>query len=164
MAFAAPWREELARGDEELVRGLCLAAGNFSAEEVLVAVELVQERRAKGLASGYHFVFAAENDQCPGYACFGPIACTDACWDLYWIVVDPARQGRGLGRALMAQVERRVAELGGRRVYVETSSRQPYAATRRFYAGLGYRLAARMDDFYAPGDAKMVYCRDIARA
>lgn len=153
------WRDQLADGDEELVRRLCQAAGNFWPEEVLVAVELVQERRAKGLDSGYHFIFS--QPQGHGYSCFGPIACTDACWDLYWIVVDPTHQGQGLGAAILAETQRRASLLGGRRLYVETSSREQYRATRAFYQNRGYRQEAVLTDFYAPGDHKVIFSHDL---
>ncbi len=62
----------------------------FSLEaEVEVAVELVQERLAKGLTSEYFFVFAEQDGKRRGLYLFGPIACTLASYDLYWIVVHP---------------------------------------------------------------------------
>jgi hypothetical protein len=39
---------------------------------------------------------------------------------------------------------------------VETSSRDDYAPTRRFYNKRGYEEAARLRDFYAPGDDRVV--------
>ena len=33
-----------------------------------------------------------------GYACYGPIACTVASYDLYWIAVDPQFQRHGIGQ------------------------------------------------------------------
>jgi hypothetical protein len=67
------WREEVSPGDRESVRRICEISGFFSAEEVDMAVELVEEHLAKGVASGYHFLFAQHGDTVLGFACYGPI-------------------------------------------------------------------------------------------
>ncbi len=127
-----------------------------------IAVELFDERLARGDASGYRFVIADDRDgRMIGWANFGPISCTLGSFDLYWIVVDPAHQGRGLGRALVREVERRAASDGGRRIYIETSSLPKYDPTRRFYLSCGYTLEATLAEFYAPGDAKQVYAKAL---
>lgn len=156
------WRSEPRSGDVELVSGLCRDSGMFSPAEVEVAAELVQARRLTGEASGYHFLFAEWEGLVLGYACYGPIACTMASWDLYWIVVSPGLQGRGLGRRLLERVEQNILAAGGRRLYVETSSRGKYHPTRGFYQARGYQLAARLDDYYATGDGMVIYLKVLA--
>ena len=96
-----------------------------------------------------------------GYAAWGRDPLTQRSFDLYWIVVAPAAQGQGLGRALLALVERAVAGSGGGNLYIETSSRMAYARSRRFYRSAGYRRVARLRDFYAPGDHKLMFCKVI---
>lgn len=150
-----------ADGDPRRVGSLTAATGFFRPEEVAIAVELVEERLAKGAASGYDFVFAEDGEELVGYACSGPIPLTRASHDLYWIAVRPGRQGRGIGRLLLAEVEARVRSAGGRRIYVDTSTRPQYAPTRAFYLGCGYRLAAELPDFYAPGDGKAIFCKEL---
>jgi ribosomal protein S18 acetylase RimI-like enzyme len=153
------FRYDVEERDCQEVRRLVDATGYFSAAEADVAVELVQERLAKGDASGYHFVFVEEGRAPAGYGCYGPIPGTESSFDLYWIVVDPSRRGKGLGRALMTNMERLVQERGGRRIYVDTSSRPQYASTRAFYEHNGYVQAALLEDFYAPGDGKAIYLK-----
>jgi GNAT superfamily N-acetyltransferase len=150
-------------GDIEAVRALARATGFFRSDEIEVAAELPAARIAEGSASGYHFRFAdADADGALlGYACFGPVPCTVTSFDLYWIVVDPEHQGKGLGRALMAAAEDGARALGGRRMYVETSTTARYAPTRRFYATCGYRLAATLEHFYDEGDGKAIYEKDL---
>lgn len=153
-------RRGLGPGDPARVGELVRATGFFYPDEELVAVELVEEALAKGpSASGYHFLLAERDGRLLGYSCFGPIPCTRASFDLYWIAVHPAAQGLGLGRRLIAESERRVLELGGARAYVETSGRPQYDPTRAFYRALGYAPAAELPDFYAPGDAKVIYVK-----
>jgi D-alanine-D-alanine ligase len=161
-AAAVAYRHEPRPGDPERVRELVAGTGFFSAEETAVAGELVADRLARDDASDYHFLFAEDAEgRVVAYACFGPIALTQSSWDLYWIAVDAAVQGRGLGRAVLAGSERRIAALGGRRVYVETSSRPQYLPTRSFYERCGYRVGATFDDFYAPGDGKVVFVKAL---
>ena len=106
---------------------------------------------------------AEEEGRLSGYVCYGPIACTVSSFDLYWIAVDPGLQGRGLGKALLSEAERCIQEMGGNRVYVETSSRDQYKDTRVFYERCGYKKASILEDFYAPGDSKVTYMKVLHR-
>jgi ribosomal protein S18 acetylase RimI-like enzyme len=98
-------------------------------------------------------------DELVGYACYGPTPSTDRTWDLYWIAVDPAVQGTGSGTLLLNEVERRLEAENARMLVVETSSRSDYAATRRFYEKRGYDEAARLNNFYAPADDRIIYTK-----
>ncbi|HEV7281081.1 MAG TPA: GNAT family N-acetyltransferase [Pirellulaceae bacterium] len=153
-------RYEPTSADVEAVRALVARTAYFNAEEVGIAAELVEERLAKGEDSGYEFVLAHDEvGKLLGYACFGKIPCTTNRYDLYWIAVDPERQGRGLGRELLRASEDRIVALGGARVYVDTSTRPQYASTRAFYERCGYELDAALECFYGPGDGKAIYRR-----
>jgi D-alanine-D-alanine ligase len=147
--------------DPAAVRRLVEATGYFSAEEAAVAEELVTERLAKGPPSGYHFVFAELGGQLAGYACYGPVPLTASSYDLYWIVVSPNDQGQGLGRTLLEETERLVCLAGGTRLYADTSGRPQYESTRAFYERMGFRMACVLEDFYAPGDAKVIYSKSF---
>jgi len=160
-------RHELRAGDEEVVRSIVASTGFFSPAEIDIAVELVQERRSKGDASGYHFVFldaVGEHGAVTlGYSCYGKIDGTASSYDLYWIAVAQAQRNRGLGKVLLQETEARIAAAGaGARIYVDTSSRASYAPTRAFYARSGYVQAALLADFYAPGDGKVIFCKVVA--
>ena len=152
-------RQEVTPADREVVRAIVTSTGFFHPYEVEVAVELVEERLAKGAQSGYQFLFAEREGVVQGYACYGPIACTQASYDLFWIAVEPSARGQGLGRMLLAESEARIRQAGGLRVYAETSNRPHYAPTRRFYERSGYRREAVLKDFYAPGDDKAIYVK-----
>ena len=156
------FRSELRCGDEQAVARIVAATGKFNRDEQDIAVELVTERRAKGDASGYHFVFADQGSETLGYACFGPIPATRSSYDLYWIAVTPGLQRRGIGRRVLDAAEAAIDRLGGTRIYVDTSSREDYEPTRAFYRGMGYRVAAELESFYAPNDGKVVFCKVLA--
>lgn len=156
------WRRKASSGDPERVRRLIGATGFFSQEEIAVAVELVEERLLKGPASGYQFLFAERAGKLLGYTCFGRIPATQDSYDLYWIAVDPDSQGLGLGRQLLKRSENLIAAAGGRCIYIETSARAKYAPTREFYKRCAYQLQARLENFYAPGDDKLIFSKNLA--
>ena len=109
---------------------------------------------------GYFFLGAfTPEDELIGYACYGATPDTDRTWDLYWIAVDPSAQGTGSGTILLSEVERRLSGLHARMLVVETSSRSDYAPTRAFYMKRGYDEAARVRDFYAASDDRIIFTK-----
>ena len=146
----------------DAVRDIVASTGFFHGHEIDVAVELVQERLARGPASGYCFLFADLDGRTVAYACYGLIACTVGSYDLYWIAVHSGFRRHGLGQLLMHAVEDRIAQSGGRRIYIETSGRPQYEPTQRFYKRCGYVAEAVLADFYAAGDPKIVYSKALA--
>jgi ribosomal protein S18 acetylase RimI-like enzyme len=96
-----------------------------------------------------------------GFVCFGPAMDTDRTYDLYWIAVDRAAQGSGCGSLLLGEVERRLEALHARMLVIETSSRSDYTATRGFYLKRGYVEAARVREFYAPNDDRIILTKRL---
>jgi ribosomal protein S18 acetylase RimI-like enzyme len=92
-----------------------------------------------------------------GYTIYTKVPLTDATWDVYWIVVDPAFQRKGVGRALLSAVEDDVRAKGGRWILIETAGKALYRPTHAFYLESGYREVSRIEDFYAPGDARIIF-------
>ncbi len=158
------FRDSVKPEDCGRVRAIVESTGFFSVEEADVAVELVEERLSKGAASGYEFVFAERDAEAVGYACFGRVPMTQSSFDLYWVAVHARRRRGGMGRALVDEVERRVAEQGGGQLYADTSGREQYAPTRAFYTAMGYAQAALLPNFFGPGDDKIIFAKPIASA
>lgn len=138
---------------------LLTALGTFDTEERDVALELIDESIARPDEAGYHTLVAELDGQVAGYVCFGPTPMTEGTWDLYWIATSPSFQQRGVARALGRALEDHLRAIGGRLVRVETSSRGEYGAAQRLYPALGYVEAARLRDFYSPGDDLVIFCR-----
>ncbi len=161
MAGEVVFRCEVKPADREAVRLITKSTGFFSDDEVEVAVELIDDRLARGGDSDYEFVFADIDGQPVGYACYGEIECTAGSHDLYWIAVRNDQRGQGVGRALMQRVEQRIAEAGGMRLYIDTSSRAQYEPTRKFYERCGCIAEAVLKDFYAPGDSKVIMSKAL---
>jgi GNAT superfamily N-acetyltransferase len=165
--------------DRARVNELLIATAAFSSEEVAVALEIFDEtlgedrrperserredsrpEHSEGPALAfpdYEFIGAYDDDGLLlGFACFGPTPATEGTYDMYWLAVDPSAQNRGVGRALVKWVEQELGKRGARLLVVETSSRPDYANTREFYARGGYAEAARVRDFYAPADDRII--------
>ena len=165
----------LTRGHRNRIREILDATAVFRDEEVAVALELFDETFAAGPArapydpgdgvANYEFVgsFSREG-QLVGYVCYGATPGTDRTYDLYWIAVHPDFQGEGGGSQLLDEAERRLRQREARLLVVETSSRDDYAPTRRFYEARGYGRAAVLSDFYAPGDDRVVYTKRLVGA
>ena len=154
-------RPNLTHSDLAAIRTLIEETNLFSPTEIEIAAELVGEFLRHGTNSGYRFTVAESDGEVIGYACFGAIPCTLASYDLYWIAVHPSKQHGGIGKRLLENVERRIAEDSGTHVYVDTSGRDAYVPTRAFYERMGYIRAAVLPDFYAPGDAKVIYVKSL---
>jgi ribosomal protein S18 acetylase RimI-like enzyme len=155
------YRSRPTQADVAALRRLVAATGVFHRRERAIAVELLVERLRHGTRSGYSFFFAERGSELVGYCAWGRVPLTERSYDLYWIAVAPSQQGQGLGQALLSLAERAVARRGGGNLYIETSSRHVYDRTRRFYGAAGYDRVARLRDFYAPGDHKLMFCKVI---
>ena len=148
------------RAQRAPLEALTRATGLFHEDEVRTAVELLDEALAGD--EDYRFLGAYDGATLVGWACWGPTPGTQGTSDLYWIAVDPERQGKGIGSQLLAAVERQLLTDDGRLVVVETSSRAAYEPTRRFYERRGYTRAATLPGYYAPGDDLVIYLKDLA--
>jgi ribosomal protein S18 acetylase RimI-like enzyme len=90
-------------------------------------------------------------------AYYVPERMTDGTFNLLLIAVAPDRHGQGIGTKLMAHAEADLAARGGRVLLVETSGLEEFARTRAFYRFIGYDEEARIREFYAAGEDKVVF-------
>lgn len=157
-------REAVSWQDAETVRRITVSSGFFSDQEVQVAMSLVVERMENGAASGYDFLFLEAAGRPLGFACYGPKEARPAVFDLYWLAVLDAERGRGMGRCLLEAAADRARARGGRLLRAETSAREQYAPTRRFYEHNGFELTRLDPDHYAPGEARCIYDRRIGQS
>jgi ribosomal protein S18 acetylase RimI-like enzyme len=158
---ALTYREQIQSADLAAIDRIVRSSGFFSAEEIDLACELACEKLSEGAACSYQFLFIEDRDLVWGYSCFGQIPATVASYDLYWIAVDDHLRARGVGKQLMQKTEDMVRSRGGRNIYAETSSRNQYQTTRKFYERCGYIREALLKDFYAPDDGKIIYSKVV---
>lgn len=149
--------------DRERIRAILLATGRFTEQEVGWAMELVDLAAAQPERREYLCRVAEEQGAVQGYVLYGPVPMAEGVWDLYWIAVDPARQGEGIGQQLLRFVENEVRRHAGRMLLIETSSKRSYEPTVRFYRQAGYREISRIKDFYRIEDDKVVFSKSLAQ-
>src|SRR2546423_11423428 len=91
------------RAQRARLERLTAATGLFRPDEVVIAVELLDDALAGDEA--YRFLGAFSGEELVGYACWGPTPGTLGTYDLYWIVVDPPWQGQRVGTQLLTSLE-----------------------------------------------------------
>jgi GNAT superfamily N-acetyltransferase len=153
-----PTLRHLTAADRGRIEEISRAVGVFRADEIAVALEVFDGAVAG--SSDYLALGAEHEGRLAGWICWGPTPCTLGTFDLYWMAVDPALHGAGVGSALLHAMEARLLGVA-RLIVVETAGRPDYAPTRGFYEARGYRAASRIQDFYAPGDDQVVYVKRL---
>lgn len=146
----------LTAADRLAVEAITLGVRLFRDDELPVALEVFDAAVAG--SPDYTALGVEVDGRLAGWICWGPTPCTVATWDLYWMAVDPALHGLGLGTTLVDEMERRLMGRA-RLVVVETAGRADYAPTRAFYEARGYRAVSSIPDFYAPGDDQVTFVK-----
>jgi ribosomal protein S18 acetylase RimI-like enzyme len=154
------------RSDRARIQEILVSTARFTEDEVNCAVELVDIFLDKPEKGDYLVSVLEEPDSGPrrvvqGYVCYGPTPLTDRVYDLYWIAVDPKQQGQGIGQMLLRFVENEVRRESGRMLLIETSSKESYGPTLRFYQRSGYDEISRIKDFYRIEDDKVIFCKKL---
>ena len=147
--------------DRPHIAQLLERAGNFSAEECAVGLEILDVYLGSGSGGGvggdYPTLVAERGSSVVGYATFGPTPMTSGTWHLYFIAADPEVRRAGIGRSLCAAIAVLARRRGGRRLVLETSGRELYGGTRAFYDATGFREEGRIADYYSDGDPVVYY-------
>lgn len=135
----------------------------FSREDRQVVQELLEDYFVDDDdPAEYTFLSARLDGRLVGFACYGPTPLTRGTYDLYWICVDRGLRRKGVGRALVQAVIRRLRRVGARLLKLDTSGRKDFAETRAFYERAGFLPSARVPGFYGRGDDLVIYYRPIA--
>jgi len=146
----------MVKEDKPVLMKILRHTPEFKPYEVAVAEEVIDSYLKDPKGSGYTVLIAENDASLAGYICYGPTPCTEGTWDLYWIAVDRDKRERGIGGALMKAAEKAIRKAQGRLIIIETSSTPMYEKTRRFHLDHDYEIVARIPDFYAPGDDKLI--------
>jgi D-alanine-D-alanine ligase len=168
-----PRLRDLTSADADRVLEITRETGVFREEELGIAGEVFADcvnhpgpsggagSSGTGAEARPYYGLGAELDgRLVGWICWGATPCTERTWDLYWLAVDPAAQGHGVGTALTEEMERRLAGIA-RLISIDTSGRPDYTPTRDFYLARGYQAVARVPDFYAPGDDQVIFTKKL---
>lgn len=82
---------------------------------------------------------------------------TEGTWNVLLIAVHPKQQSKGIGAKIMHHIEQTLSEQGQRVLLVETSGLDAFTRTRAFYLNNGYEQEARIREFYAEGEDKIIF-------
>ncbi|RJP58650.1 MAG: GNAT family N-acetyltransferase [Candidatus Auribacter fodinae] len=130
----------------------------FSPEEIETLYEILAEHEEEG----YEIVSKKDGDVLQGYIIFGRTPFTQSGWDIYWLVVSPDSQRKGVGRYLIETAEKVMVQAHGYAVVrIETSSRDHYLSARTTYERCGYTRAAVIQDFYKRNDSLVMFTKNL---
>jgi ribosomal protein S18 acetylase RimI-like enzyme len=148
---------KLKSDDRDKIEALLSQIDNFKQSERDVAMELIDFAVLRPGQEDYNIFVYEEDGNILGYHCTGKRALTDGVFDLYWIVVSPESQGKGIGSLLLKHAEDFVINNKGRWLLAETSSKENYSATRNFYLRKNYSVVAEINDFYSLNDNLIIF-------
>ncbi len=142
--------------DKEALIALASATGLFQPNQLEEVGEMLADYFSDN-GDGDHFWITDDDDGPVGVVYCEAEPMTDQTWNLQLIAIRPDRQRQGRGATLLRDVEKTLVARGGRVLLVETSGLASFERVRAFYRKCGYDEEARIRDFYAAGDDKIVY-------
>lgn len=149
----------LEKKDNAKIIDIISRVNNFNSEDKRIAIELINHYLEYD--DGEYLIDVILSDgNVLGYVCYGQASLTKGVYEIYYIAIDPNNQGRGLGKMLMQNVEKKLVGKA-RMILLETSSDESYLATQRFYLKIGYAEIFRIKDYYDIGEDKILYQKII---
>lgn len=85
----------------------------------------------------------------------------DKVWNMLIIAVDDAVQGQGVGRQLVAHLERALRRQNQRILIIDTSSDDQFIRTQRFYESLGFERIATIPNYWMAGEDKITFIKQL---
>ena len=155
-------RHSIRQEDISAIRALALATGVFYDFEIEIAIENAQVKLRDSNADEQHYIFAEDENGLLGYIALAYNGMTKSTYEPYWVMTQPALQGKGIGRALYAEAERFLRKAGATLWLAQTSSRAPFEGSRRLHVACGFESAAVIKDYYAPGDDQIIYRKALS--
>ena len=150
--------------DSDVIRSLAFDNGMFDPDD-MDGFDEMMSGYLNGTLDGHAWVVATNDDEIAGAAYYAPEPFADRMWNLYFLAVRPGQHRSGAGSELIHWVEETLRSFGeeqARVLIVETSSTDPYAQARNFYAKNGFDEEARIREFYGPDDHKVVFWKSLA--
>jgi len=154
-------REHVVPHDHSKIFDLLSSGGFFYPYEMAYGMGLFDEHLLKGEKSSYQFMLYEAEDRILACGCFGLLPLTEHHYHLHWLAVAADHHGQGIGQKLEVAIIARIRMQGGVRVYAEISNRSHHARARKFYEQCGYRSGAVIPGYYATGDDKILYVKDV---
>ena len=134
-------------------------------ETVIDGTELFPADMLEEMTEGYFdndedggtWLTCEENGEAVAVAAYAAEPMTEGTFNAFLLAVHPEYQGQGVGAALMLHIEQTLRDQEQRVLLVETSGLPTFKRTRAFYRKIGYEEEARIREFYAAGEDKVVF-------
>ncbi len=152
---------ELVPSDRAWLARVLKECDAFIPAEQAVALELIDIILKTPDTPDYQALVAVGEKGPAAYILWGANPVADRVYEVYWIATDPKAERNGWGRMLLNRVEEIERSKGMRLCAVETAGKPSYARARAFYLACDYTEEARVKDFYAPGDDKVIYTKRL---
>ena len=149
------------RTDKAALLSIVKNSGQFD-EAGLAHVEQTLESHLGG--EGESLWLTADDGEPVGVAYCAPEPVTQGTWNLLMLWTRKDKEGQGHGAALISHIEQALADRSCRLLIVETSGLPEFENARAFYGKSEFSQEARIRDFFAAGDDKLVYTKPIMKA
>jgi ribosomal protein S18 acetylase RimI-like enzyme len=147
-------------GDSTALMQIIESSGQFDADSLEHVTGTLHEYLA-GKSDGLWFT--ADDGEPVGVAYCAPEAVTNGTWNLLMLWTRKDKSSQGHGKALVGHVESQLARQAARLLIVETSGLAEFEVARSFYIKCGFVQEARVRNFFADGDDKLIYTKSIGR-
>ncbi|NDJ57571.1 GNAT family N-acetyltransferase [Enterobacteriaceae bacterium 4M9] len=144
--------------DVEPLLTMLKASGQFD-EEGLLHIKQTLESHLSGESE--EIWFSAQQQGLVGIVYCAPEVMANDVWNVLMLWVSPSHQRQGVGQSLMNKVEQELINKQTRLLLVETSSLNDFSAARAFYSKQGFINEARIAHYYAPGEDKLIYTKNM---
>ena len=115
--------------------------------------------------SGVTITFIARaKGQPAGFAIIGePLEAYDfgQAGELLAIAVEAKNQRRGIGNLLLRELERKTGEIGVKRIYLHTATKN--LSAQKLFVRMGYRIAGIKKNFYPEGQDAFIMFKDLVK-
>lgn len=129
------------------------------------ALEQVRARLNAYLEGGSDALWYTADEGGPigvAYCASEPV--TNGTWNLLLLWTRSDHSHRGVGTALVQEIERELRDRRVRLLVVDTSGLPEFEAARAFYKKCGFSEEARIRNFFADGDDKIVLAKTLLAA
>lgn len=131
--------------------------GVFRPRELESLADMLDDLHAGRGPHHQKFLVFESDGQPAGFIQFMPADVADRAWYVWWIAVDKTRHNKGIGGQLLRHAEDDIRAAGGRLIFIETSGKPIFEATRAFYIRNGYPAVATVPDFYTDNDDLVIF-------
>jgi ribosomal protein S18 acetylase RimI-like enzyme len=144
--------------DTDALMTIIESSGQFDTDS-LSHVKSVLLEYLEGQSDGLWFT--ADDGEPVGVAYCAPEPVTNGTWNLQMLWTRKDKSSQGHGTALVKHVENELMVRGARLLIVETSGLPAFEVARAFYDKCGFAREARIRNFFADGDDKIIYTKSL---